>query len=146
MFKGLKISIWFFFIFMLLTLFSVKYSNDFNNVVYAYILEKHVRDNNLKLPFPDVDNNYYNRQKIIELFNKDINTFYNELQLNFKYERGTYDCKYWTYIWLNWWKYHSNDYKVKIINTDNHIFLILYNDKEYIIIDQDIINKRVLIN
>lgn len=122
----------------------ISYSDSVNNLINAYILEKHVKNNKLNLPFPY--NEGYNRYNVIKLFNKNLTDFYNDLKLNFKYEQGTYDCKYWSYIWLNWWKFHKDEYKVKIITLDNHIFVLVYNNNEYIILDENYIKKIELKN
>lgn len=109
-------------------------------VTYGSMLESHIVNNNLSLPFPkywlnDTNPLYYS--EVNKIFNQDLNTFHNTIKNNYYYEVNTYDCKYWSFVWLNYWKYNKDVYNwdVKFIETNNHIFLMVYNESGYCIMD-----------
>lgn len=114
---------------------SVIYSDKINTIVNVGLIEKHVEDNNLNMPFPNwIEYPGYEKQ-VNNLMNKNISEFHYELIDNYKYNED-YDCKYWTYVWTNYWKFHQDEYDLQVIKTDKHIFAVLSNKDIYCIADQ----------
>lgn len=125
---------------------TFKYNNELENIKNAYVIEDYVEDQNLRLPFPNwVELGYNDNERINNLMNLDIFEFHSKLVDNFIYSE-IYDCKYWSYVWTNYWKYNKNEYNLKIISTNNHVFVILYNNNMYCIADQDILNCNISVN
>lgn len=122
-------------------IFDENMNSKLHNIIYTYSLEKYVTENNLIVPFPDFKNStyYINSDKPIEDFFKlDFESFTYEIQRNFIYD-DLYDCKYWTYIWVMYWFYNYEKYnwKLDIETTDNHVYVKVYNESGYCILDQD---------
>jgi hypothetical protein len=74
----------------------------------------------------------------IDISNEDIFTFHNHLSKNFIYERGSYDCKYWSLVWSLYAIKHN--LKFQYILLEEHIFVIIEFDNMYCIADNDILN------
>ena len=123
--------------------FSFRYGNAVNNAINGYGLENYVNENNLNLPFP-YKNSFIGLNET-GLLMSNISIFYHYLLLNYKYD-DKYNCKYWSYVWLNWWKFHKDNLKLRIISTKNHVFIIMYNKSEYIIADENTLLIRHLKN
>ena len=87
----------------------------------------------------DIDMRSNNLDNIVNdsIFNYNLSNFYEYINKNFYYNKNLYNCRYYTYLWLKWQKYHSNEYNSKIITLNNHLFVILYNKNKYIITDQN---------
>lgn len=108
-----------------------------NNV---YMIETHFNVNQLNEPFPNYPRYVGDEETIISMFEKNIFEFHEILEKNYYYSENEYDCKYWAYVWANWWKYHQHEYDLRVIATENHVFTILYNNDMYCIADQKILN------
>jgi len=123
------------FFILLMTLFYsyifVKYEPQINNLQNTYILESYVKNNNLTLPYPDRIGDFN-----FKVYSKDIYNFRNYIKQHFKYT-DKYDCKYWSYIWLQWWLFHQDEYNMTITRLNNHVFVIFYNNNSYYIADQE---------
>lgn len=124
---------------------TFKHAGKIDTLTHTSGIENYVNDNNLNLPFPNWAELPNNNKYITELMNKNITDFHNSIQLNYYYD-SLYDCKYWSYVWSNWWKYHKDEYELKTIKTSNHIFIILSNDSSYCIADQNNLYCETLLN
>jgi len=103
------------------------------------MIEDYVKSNNLNMPFPNwihINDN----EDINDLFSLGLFEFHEQLELNYIYDRDSHDCKYWAYVWSNYYKFNKDEYSLKLITTENHIFAILYNNNMYCIADQNILN------
>ena len=130
------IYIFFLFISMWLVIMSsLIYPSEFETIKNTILIENYVEDNNLNMPFPNWVDLPNNEIMVNNLMNTNIYDFHEILIKNYQYDE-LYDCKYWAYVWANYWKYNSNKYDLKVIKTDNHIFTILFNETQYCIADQ----------
>lgn len=129
-------------IFILIDL-NLNYSSEMDTIKNAVIIEDYVNDNNLNTPFPNWIHLNNDEEKITELMSLSIFEFHHELNKNFVYN-SYYDCKYWSYIWSNYWKFNKDEYDLDLIDTEGHIFAILSNENIYCIADQDLLNCNVL--
>ena len=118
-------------------------SKPVSNINYAMALEKYVKSNNLELPLPNVtyigDFTTLPPEQAFYLgnFNKDVYEFQEIVKRHYIYNE-LYDCKYWTYVWLLYWKNvrHKYNWDMQIMTTPNHIYLKVYNETGYCILDQ----------
>ncbi len=131
-----------FFMFASFVFLLFEVSDDLQNIGYGYVLENHIKKNNLSLPFPTSKYKLgYNELRNDELdydeiFNKEIDEFKYTLFKHYEYVENTYDCKYWAYVWTLYWKYSLKDtMKLKYVTTDNHIFVMVYNELGYCTLD-----------
>ena len=113
----------------------VIYSDKINTIVNVGLIEKYVSDENLNMPFPNYIQLPNNDANILKLMNKDIYKFHESVKNNYYYDE-LYDCKYWTYVWTNYWKFHKDEYDLQVIRTNEHIFAILSNENIYCVADQ----------
>ena len=113
----------------------VIYSDKINTIVNVGLIEKYVKTNNLTLPFPNYIELPNNEEYILNIMNQSIFEFKHTIENNYVYSE-LYDCKYWTYVWTNYWKFHKSEYDLQVIKTDEHIFAILSNENIYCIADQ----------
>lgn len=127
---------------------SIHVSDDVNNINYALMLQNHVGENNLSLPYPSFrqefsgfDKRFIHKQRK-QIMEKNISEFTKIVEKNYEYEKGTYDCKYWSFVWTNYWKFHKEEYNwdMKYITTDNHIFVMVYNSTSYCTFDENNVN------
>lgn len=123
--------------FLLMTL-----GDELQNINYAVGLENNVKNKNLVLPYPDFNQELIGYKSFIdettELFDKPINEYMDFIKEVYVYNE-TYDCKYWAYIHSLYFVVvrETYDYKLKYITTPNHIFVMLYNETGYCILDGD---------
>ncbi len=119
----------------------VMLGQEVSDINHAIAIQNHVKGHNLSLPFPDTVyandlslENYYERT-----FSQGISDFYDTLLKAYRYEDGTYDCKYWSYVWTLYHKENKDryDWKIDYITTDNHIFVMVRNETGYCIMDQN---------
>lgn len=130
--------------FILLNYVMIFASHYVININYAIQLNSHVKDNNLSLPIPMIPLNYYNNVKVspaydfyTENFNQSVKNFHdNVIKKHYMYNE-LYDCKYWSYVWTLYWMMNEDKYNwnIKYLSTDNHVFVMVYNDSGYIIMD-----------
>lgn len=115
---------------------------------YGIGLQNYVNNNNLSLPIPQEkkDNYFYlnnlnSKENFIYLneFSKPLNEYISFIDENFMYDIESYDCKYWSFVHTLYWKLNKDkyDWKLQYLDTDNHIFVMLYNDSGYAILDQN---------
>lgn len=124
------------FILLLFVIFeSITNTEEIEKILNVAMVENYVNDNNLNLPFPESLQIQNNNEYTIKLMNKSIYDFQIELIKNYKYSK-LYDCKYWTYVWANYWKFNKDEYDLNIIRTKNHIFAVLSNEYIYCVADQ----------
>ena len=114
------------------------YPDKIETLKNTVMIENYVKSNNLNMPLPNWIH-INGEEDIINLFNLDLIDFHNQIKLNYVYS-DAYDCKYWAYVWSNYYKFNQDKYNLKLIATDTHIFTILYNDSMYCLADQDILN------
>lgn len=124
----------------------VSLSDEVKNVNYAIALSNHIEENNLILPFPFkhtipiVGNTVFDQYTTFYLdnFNKGLYDFHELLKQNYYYDE-LYDCKYWAYVWTLYYKENKNEHNwhLKYLDTDNHVFVMVYNESGYIIMDGD---------
>jgi len=129
----------------LIFILNVKVSDEMQNIYYGNMVQSHTKSNNLTFPLPNDESKILlksNENLIHKYFSMDLYDFDLLLKSKYKYEDETYDCKYWTYVWLSYTLYNSKKYgwSPKIISTDNHLFVMMYNDKGYCIADLDNLN------
>lgn len=118
---------------------TIKYSA-INNVTEMIILESNAKNKGLNMPFPNSFTFKGEERELTKVFEKELNEFYVQVLKNYDYSINEYDCKYWSYVWLHWWKYHKEEWDFDIVTTTNHVFVILYNDEKYCVADQDLLN------
>lgn len=124
--------------------FIIKASDNIKVINYAYLLPKVLEVKNVSTPFPDsigqIDLGlYYNQDEIRDYyFNLPIEEFYSILQKKYTYSKD-YDCKYWSYVWSVYYVYNKDKYNwdLEYVDTNNHIFVMLYNESGYCIADLD---------
>ena len=131
--------------------YTIKMSQDVEDVIMAVQLTEYIDEKDLMLPIPEF---YYEKYFSINALNSKGNEIYlNEfskpldeyktfIQNNFLYDIDSYDCKYWSYVHTLYWKMNKEKYNWKLdyITTDNHVFVMIYNESGYAILDQNNIN------
>lgn len=136
------------FIFGVVTLFLILINaiivllgDEIQNVNRGYQLEKYIEKNNLTLPVPVPENNLLFQVNPKEFFKEKFslppNDFKTFINVNYKYELNSYNCKYWSYIYTLYFQENKErfNWKFKYITTENHIFTMIYNQSGYIIGD-----------
>jgi len=122
----------------------VNVSSEYKTMIYAKELTDNINSKNLTLPIPAADDyitvegRFDKRTQIyIDNFDLPLRNFTYFIQQNYYYKEGTYDCKYWSYVWTLYWKQNKDkyDWKMKYIDTENHIFVMVYNSSGYVIMD-----------
>lgn len=71
----------------------------------------------------------------------DLETYSNYVINNYHYEKGTYDCKYYSLLWALYLEKHHMKYK--FVTTDNHIFVITYHDQGYCVLDLNNVECKI---
>lgn len=126
--------------------------DDIKTLNYAYNIENHLNEINATMPFPDsgfdinrAEFDYYSDIREY-YFTMDFKDFQEIVKLKYEYS-DTYDCKYWTYMWTTYWKYNKDryDWKIKYIDTDNHVLAMVYNSSSYCMLDQENVDCSTLI-
>lgn len=119
----------------------VELGQEVTDVNQAIALEHHVKSHNLSVPFPDTfaPNQVSLKQYYRKTFSQDLSDFHETLSKAYRYENGTYDCKYWSYVWTLYHKENKDRYgwNIDYITTDNHVFVMTYNETGYCIMDQN---------
>lgn len=116
--------------------------DEFQNINYAVGLENNINDKNLTIPYPSFNVELIGYKsvtdEVAELFGKPIEEYMEFIQEVYYYNES-YDCKYWAYIHSLYFVVVKDtyDYKLKYIATPNHIFVMLYNESGYCILDGD---------
>lgn len=113
---------------------SIIFGDSIKSTSYIYSTENNIKYNNLSLPFP----NSYNLKSLnVNYFDKSLQEFHQELIKNYYYDEN-YDCNYWSFVWGLYWKQNKDKYNwsIKFIDTDNHVFVMVYNLTGYCIMDQ----------
>lgn len=114
--------------------------DEYKNIVYTYQIENILKEKNVDMPMPEyVKMDPYQSFDAGEFYaNKSVAEFGSEVERYFVYNE-TYDCKYWTYNWAKWWTHNKDrlNLKMKYVTTDNHMFLMVYNESGYCTLDQD---------
>lgn len=118
--------------------------DDLQNLNFAVSIEQKIKKENLSLPMPNIidlstTSNDYRQDFYDENFNKNLSEFYKVLQHHYIYDVSFYDCNYWSFVWSLYWKEKKDFYnwKIKYIYTDNHIFIMVFNESGYIIMDEN---------
>jgi len=132
-------------VFLTFHIFFIAISDNYQTLVYGVQVQNHVNDNDLSMPFPSnpiVDD----KLDYIDIMEQDLDNFHQDVKEYYYYDNDSYNCQYWAYVWLNWWKYNKDEYnlKIKTINTDNHIFVMVYNDSGYCMLDGN--DKHCMMN
>lgn len=110
--------------------------NEYKNVVYTFRIENILKEKNVSMPMPDYKKELYEHYDIGKFYNGSVEEF--GIVINSYYiHNNTYDCKYWTYQWAKWWMHNKDrlNLDMKYITTDNHIFLMVYNESGYCTLD-----------
>ena len=143
-------AIFLFFALMKLTFFIL--GDHMKTMEYAYAIENDwIDEKNLTLPIPKdsldtlfVNNGIIDKGEFVyqQYFYKDVQEYSHFIEDVFIYDVDSYDCKYWTYVHMLYWKANKDVYnwKFEVIDTDNHVFGMIYNDSGYITLDQNNIN------
>ncbi len=106
-------------------------SQNYENIIWDKMLKDHFVNNNLEiLDEKDINNQWYSDRNIY-MYNLYI-------QDNYKYVTGTYDCKYYSLMYVLWAKKHNIEYRYLVF--DKHISVVLEFDNKYCIADQNILN------
>jgi len=128
-------------------LFMLHMGQPLKNITYGSILSGNIGNKNLTLPFPpnttlylnSYDTRYSHEQNLfMGYFGKPFDEFKEILNGQFIYTED-YDCKYWAYVWTLYWKENKDKYNWKLdyLTTGNHVFVMVYNESGYIILDGD---------
>lgn len=115
-------------------------------------IQNNLNENNIPKPFPDSfielkGDEFISTSEIRDhYFSKPFDEFVEIVKDKFVYSK-IYDCKYWTYVWMTYFTYHKDEYnwKAEVIDTDNHMFMMVYNESGYCTLDQDQVNCEVLV-
>lgn len=125
----------------ILNMAFVELGQEVTDVNQALVLEGHIKSHNLSVPFPDTfaPNQASLGQYYRKTFSQDLSDFHETLSKAYRYENGTYDCKYWSYVWTLYHKENKDryDWRLDYITTDNHVFVMTYNETGYCIMDQN---------
>lgn len=134
---------------LLLNSFIVVMGTPIQTLNMGVALESHVKGQNLSLPLPSVINVSTsqfdpNTQLYLDNFDKPLSEFHEVLKKNYKYEEGTYDCKYWSYVWTLYWKNKKDEYNwnMEYITTENHVLVMVSNETGYCTFDLDMVNCK----
>jgi hypothetical protein len=94
-----------------------------DNFKKNFILDE-LRDNLVDKKLPIID-----EKNIIGKWESDydIDSYHAYLNSNYKYVKNQTDCKYYSLIWALYLEKHHIEYK--FVTTDNHIFVLAYDDK-----------------
>lgn len=130
---------------ILLSQFILYLGDSINTLSLGVMLRSNVIDNDLNLPYPTFNlklsgyDNIYDY--IYDNFNTSITSYRSYIERNFIYEANMYDCKYWSYIHTIYYTVNreKHNYNMKYITTNNHIFVMIYNDSGYCMLEQDLI-------
>ncbi len=90
------------------------------------ILKKNFEDKNLKILD---EKNIFGKYAS----DYDFTTYYNYVQENYKYVNETYSCSYYSFMWSLYLE--KKDIEYKFVTTNNHIWVMAYDDKGYCILD-----------
>lgn len=138
-----------FLVILFVNLFVLKLGTPIKNINYAMILEDNVYSKNLSLPLPNIYGISTSQfdpasEFYMNNFDKPISEFHEILNQHYVYEEGTYDCKYWSYVWTLYWKsnYYKYDWDIEYLSTENHIFVMFSNSSGYIIADENNLNCK----
>lgn len=123
---------------------------DIKNIQIGYMLENNIQSKSLELPVPfTLTNNSFitfdnraNFQKNLYnyIFNNSLSDYYEILNNNYYYyDINNYDCKYWAYVNTLYYKmnYKKHNWSMDYITTDNHIFIIIYNNSGYCVLESN---------
>lgn len=114
-------------------------------------LENYVTENKLEIGFYGSPYNVSLLDEQTELiffeklFKSDWRTFSKYYTENYFYEKNSYDCKYWAFVWAyyyykNYDSFEEKNIQFQYVQTENHIFVLLSNLKGYCLIDSGAIN------
>lgn len=124
--------------------FILALGDEIQNINYAIELQNNINKKNLSLPFPNItnvnlSNSDYKTFIYNQNFNKNLTEFHKVLKENYIYSYNEYDCKYWAFVWTLYFKENKEKYnwRLKYITTQNHIVVMVYNEKGYIVLDGD---------
>lgn len=106
-------------------------------IEWGVMLSNHVYSQNLTLPVPNRNELLITDELDLYLRITDMNIdeYHNFIKENYYYEDGTYDCKYWAYVWTIWFKGNSDEWDIKYVTTHDHIFVLFHKKGEYCIAD-----------
>jgi hypothetical protein len=119
-----------------------------NMLETGIMLQNYVSKNNLSLPFPsshDLEKSYLlTSQDIINnnVVNKTPREFNQNIKKEYIYNSSSYNCKYWSYVWTLYYRFNHEKYNLHInyFTTNNHVFVILYNESMYCTADENLLN------
>lgn len=136
---------------LLLNLFIIKLGSPIKNVNVAIALQNHIDNNNLSLPMPNVvvlEQSIVSpkTQFYLDNFDKPLYEFYDVLREHYIYEKDSYNCKYWSYVWTLYYKmnYKKYNWNIEYLSTDNHVFVMFSNESGYCIADGDILECMMI--
>lgn len=147
-----------FIIILIITIFTFTYaytiliSKEVRDIAQIHAIENYVDEKNLSLPIPQLYKDIYPKYNLgieskdnyiyLNEFSKDLPQYREFIKRNYMYDIDSYDCKYWSYVHSLYWKANhlKYDWKIDYITTDNHVFVMIYNESGYAILDQNNIN------
>jgi hypothetical protein len=116
-------------------------SDDIQNINYVIALESNVNNNNLTLPYPNFNQDLIGYQSVKDYMrdayeNKSVAEYMDFISEIYFYDER-YDCKYWAFVHSQYFVIVKDkyNYNLKYITTRNHIFVMLYNETGYCILD-----------
>lgn len=115
--------------------------DEFETISTFIIIENHLESKNVSLPFPNFDTNHIMNNEPEYYLGLPLGEFHEEVKKRFVYDEN-YDCKYWSYVWTLYWQENKDKYnwRLKTIDTDNHVFVMFYNETSYCTADQTNLN------
>lgn len=146
--KTAGLSILTFILFVCFCTLSIIIGDGINTLSHGIIINNHVNGNNLSVPLPNTDTrtSYVPYKHIREVeyekyIHLPLENFTKVIQENYYYD-DMYNCQYWSFIWTLYWQEHRNEtkWKLEYVDTDNHVFVMVYNDTGYCILDQTEVN------
>lgn len=131
-----------FIVFAFTVAFSVKVAPEVSNIMYAKGLQDIIiEDKNLSLPFPNSRDNPSLNSNLTHV-DYTLDEMHAMIKQNYVYDKNSYDCKYWAYVWSIWWaeNQYRHNFKIDYITTDNHVMVMFSNDSKICIANGQILD------
>lgn len=110
---------------------GVGFKEHYEKQIILNELKSNFVSKNLSILDEPLDINLDYNKKLYES-DKDIYSYSQYIENNYFYDEN-YNCQYYSFIWSLYAIKHNLDYK--FITTDNHIFVLIYNETGYCLAD-----------
>lgn len=117
-------------ILFLLIIITVSFNYAMKNLTEDKLIERVMENSNYDYSWLDKLSNEKYNQSVYDLSMAEFLVFIVD---NYKYERYTKDCKYWSYFYKMW--FEANGYEVNYVLLDTHIFVVASKQGEYWVAD-----------